>query len=333
MRLTLTLFLLVSLSLARLETKISPQAFFQYNKKFDNGSSLQLMGSELNIHSTLSNQDRDILALALQAYIWGTMTGWAKKMHYGNAYVIFPLGLGRPNIKLGQQVLPFGLLADYDTHGQIVQTPYVRTIGLRIDPGISVNGLLGSFNWWYMVSNGAGPNVMDLDENKVQTLRISANHAGTWADALIGISFLRGILPDFSENPLVDMMATPDSFLIKNRIALDFEFSPPQFLIRAELVGGNQEKKISRFNGITKITTFSGYMELRIPLIYNLELMAKYALFKPATNQAGSTRDLMIGVNYIPAEINAFNIQLGGFKYEVNEISSYSLVAQLAVTL
>jgi hypothetical protein len=264
----------------------------------------------------------------LQVYVWGTMEGWAKDMHYGNAFAVFPLGLGRPSIKVGQQVIPFGLLSYYDTHGQVFENPYALVLGERIDAGISVFGLLGPFDWWYMVANGNGPNVSDRDENKVQTGRIAL----AADDYAIGLSLLRGVLPRFRHNPLVDMMAEPDSFLMKNRAGIDFELSLPLMLVRGEAAAG-------RYGAVQDLTEFTQdgqlgvYVETRIPIRYGLEIMGMYSSYWPSLEEPTAAQDLGVGISCAPADFGVVNIQAAGIRRESQGQTSDHFVAQLGVTL
>jgi hypothetical protein len=113
--------------------------------------------------------------------------------HFGEAYVMVPLGLRLPTIRVGQAVIPFGLLADYDTHTQIIQTQYARTLGLRLDPGIGFQGDLGKTAYALWVSNGTGPYLMDNNRNKVVTARIAPKFMLGNAEMTWGVSGLAGV--------------------------------------------------------------------------------------------------------------------------------------------
>jgi len=84
------------------------------------------------------------------------MTGRARQMHFSNAYALVNLGIGRPKVKLCQYVVPFGTLAEYDTHGIVLQTPYARTLGIRLDRGIAVEGSSSGYDYWLSLSGGDG---------------------------------------------------------------------------------------------------------------------------------------------------------------------------------
>lgn len=328
----LLLVLFAGLAQARITTRFQEALYFRYEKGTGHHSTFDLMGSEVNVETNLSNTNRDLLTLALQVYVWGSMEGWAKAMHYGNAYAIFPLGIGKPNLKIGQQVVPFGLLADYDTHGQIFQTTYALALGERIDAGVSAFGILGPLDWWYMVSNGRGPNVMDQDENKVQTARLAIGLENATADMRFGLSLLRGVLPNFSEDPLKDMMAEPDTFLLKNRIGFDFDLAPTFLTVRAELIGGNQGQ-ITRIDDVTKHGVLSGYLELRLPVRYGLEAMAQYSFFQPTLDRLDMSSDLAAGISLAPATIKNLNLQVAGIKRDDNHRISYHVIGQVGINL
>jgi hypothetical protein len=98
------------------------------------GNGFELMGAEGNIQAQVSGETRDIVTALIQIRAGGAMSGWTSGFHFGEAYALFPLGLSLPTIRVGQAVIPFGLLADYDIHTQIIQTPFAKTLGLRLDP-------------------------------------------------------------------------------------------------------------------------------------------------------------------------------------------------------
>lgn len=313
---------------ARVDTRVKENAYFRFTQSSEGPTSFSLMAAEVEVEGRLSKPGRDIMSLVLQVYVWGTMEGWAKAMHYGNAYAVFPLGLGRPSIKVGQQVVPFGLLSYYDTHGQVFENPYALVLGARIDAGVSVFGLLGPLDWWYMISNGSGPNLVDRDDNKVQTGRIALKAA----DYTVGFSVLRGILPRFHHNPLVDMMAEPDSFLMKNRAGLDFELSLPLMLFRGELAGG-------RYGAVRDLAEFTqdgqsgAYAEARIPIRYGLEIMGMYSSYRAVLEEPSTTQDFGAGMSYTPAGIGLVTVQLAGIRRQAHGETSDHLVVQLGATL
>jgi hypothetical protein len=161
-------------------------------------SSFLLMGAEANVRAQVTSRTRDILTAAVQVTAGSAMQGWTKGFHFGEAYVLVPTGLRLPTIRIGQAVIPFGLMADYDIHSQIVQTSFSRSLGLRLDPGIGILGSLGPADCWLWVSNGNGPCVMDNDVDKTITTRIAPTFLLGDAEVTAGLSCLFGSFPHWS---------------------------------------------------------------------------------------------------------------------------------------
>lgn len=124
---TSTTFLLVlGISLAGSSVKLNGVLYPRYTYGAME-SGFELMGAEGDIQAQVTGKTRDILTAMIQIRAGGAMSGWTKGFHFGEAYALFPLGLSLPTIRVGQAVIPFGLLADYDIHTQIIQTPFAWT--------------------------------------------------------------------------------------------------------------------------------------------------------------------------------------------------------------
>ncbi len=278
------MLILTGIALGRIDLRFNPAIYSRYVDNTDETpSSFNLMAAELMITGNMSHENRDVLTGAAQICIAGTMHGWAKSMHQGIAYINIPIGIGKPSIKIGQQVIPFGLLAWYDTHGRVFQNPYAFTIGERIDAGISAQGLIGPVDYWYMISNGSGPNIMDQNNNKVQTIRIAYTNNSNWYDLIAGLSLLRGILPNFSDDPFRNMMAEPDSLIMKNRVAIDGKFSNPYFELIGELIIGTDGSWHS-ISDLSDQGNLGAYLEFNIPMIAGIETIGMYSYWQADLN-------------------------------------------------
>lgn len=311
----------------RVETTVEKAIFLKADKGTATPFQFSLDGSEVVFRSVMKSRDRDILELDVQVFVWGMMHGWAKSMHFGNAYAVFPFGIGRPSLKIGQQVVPFGLLAEYDTHGYLFQNPYALNLGERIDVGLSLVGILGPIDYWYMISNGNGLQMADPGDDKVHCLRIAEAGENPLGDMKAGISLLRGVLPDFAENPLWNMAAVPDTFIMKNRIGFDGEISLLFLLLRAELVAGQNG------TSVTGIGFVSGYAEARLALRAGIELMAMYSECRPRAGAAGEAGEAGIGFDLNPGGSDAINLEIAGFRRDSGPSASYALVAKTQIRL
>lgn len=216
------------------------------------GSKLELMGAEAEIFASFG----DKVDAAVQIPIATSMSGRGKDMHYGNAYAVVKGRIGRPTVKVGQFVIPFGNLVDYETHTRILQTLYPYSLGIRIDTGLEVEGFIDSDTEYFIsATTGNGPYRGDPDGGVVLTGRVARQMLLGDDDLKVGVSALRGRLPVFSvmTDPLMDgnnallvdvasgMMVPqndPRGFTSKARYAVDVEYYRGADLIRLELVSG-----------------------------------------------------------------------------------------------
>lgn len=284
---------------ASLQSGLNSELSFRYFSD-DHSNSFDLAGVELNPQFTLQGESGDLLTLAFQIYVGGSMHNAMKDMHYGNAYLLIPTGLDKPTLKIGQQVIPFGQLAEYDTHSQIIQTLYPKTLGLRIDTGVSVFGILGKYDYWLMVSNGNGPNRTDNDDDKVLTARIARSFTTANSDLRIGLSGLTGVLPYFKpgEDIAQNMHANPDrnATETKTRYALDIEYSNGPALFRGELVSGKNRLKIG--DSVITGDAWGYYGELRYLIVPDFEVIGKYDYWRPNDTSKANFTSQAIGFKY-----------------------------------
>ena len=165
-----------------------------------------LMAAEVETTATVNNGDRDVLDLALQ---WPYVTqmkgvdGRGKEMHFGNAYGIYKMGLGKPNVRVGQFVAPFGNLTSYETHTRMLQSLYPQSLGVRIDRGVSVEGFTGNYDYWIAGMSGNGPR-RDNNNSPIILGKVARRYdLANGGTLTAGVSGLVGKeMPRFS--PLVD---------------------------------------------------------------------------------------------------------------------------------
>jgi hypothetical protein len=267
------------------------------------GSSFELMGAEGDIQAQVTSDTRDILTAMIQVRAGGAMSGWTSGFHFGKAYALFPLGLSLPTIRVGQAVIPFGLLADYDVHTQIIQTPFARTLGLHLDPGLGVLGALGPLDYRLWLSNGNGPDMRDNDRGKVFTARVAPRFLFGDADVTVGLSGLAGSLPYWSLDSLSTMDEGPRSYRAKYRLGLDNTTDWGPLTVRLEGVVGEDGRGDAETRGHG---VFGYYGEVRYALVRWLEPMLAYDGFHTSE---GSSRTLSGGLNYYPPDVSAFEIQ------------------------
>ena len=262
-------------------------------------NTFELMGAEATIQAQVTNDTRDILTAVLQVHTAGAMMDWLKGMHFGEAYALFPLGMRLPTIRVGQAVVPFGLLADYDVHSQIIQTTYARTLGLRLDPGLGILGGLGQLQYALWLSNGNGPDRMDNDKNKLVTARVAPKLLLGDAELTFGASALWGVLPYWSLDSFASFAEGPRSYAMKYRLGLDNTTDWGPLTTRLEGVAG-------RDSSLSGASVFGYYAEARYAFVRWLEALAKYDGFHA---NGGQANNLSLGLNFYPPDISAFELQ------------------------
>ncbi len=194
---------------------------------------------EASVVFSVTDGGSELATFAFQGNLETPMTGRARQMHFRNAYTVINLGIGKPKVKLGQFVLPFGTLAEYDTHNFALQTPYARTLGIRIDRGLELTGSTPELDYWLALMSGDGRG--RHDDGYAAMARVA------W-DRDIGDDFLRtGVtalvgeqMPVFPTNPMavpmgMDGMVTHAD---KWRAAIDLDWLHGIDNIRAEIVLG-----------------------------------------------------------------------------------------------
>jgi len=290
------------------------------------GTSFFLMAAEADVTARISTKTRDLATAVLQLWASAPMPDWTMGFHFGEAYVMVPLGLRLPSIRFGQAVIPFGLLADYDTHAQIVQTQYARTLGLRLDPGVGIQGDLRKTAYALWVSNGTGPYLMDNNRNKVVTARIAPKFVLGNAEMTWGVSGLAGVLPYWPVDSMRFQMWGAWHYQMKYRAALDntTDWGPATFRL---------EGVMGRDSTLSGPRVYGYYAEVRYAFVNWLEALAKYDGYH-VVNQ-GSLRNLSGGLTVYPFKTQAIDIQLvygeDWTKTAIRNERSWNVTSQLSV--
>jgi len=263
------------------------------------GNSFMLMGAEATVTAQVTTRTRDLLTAVVQLNAGTAMAGWTSGFHFGEAYALVPLGLRLPTVRVGQAVIPFGLMADYDVHSQVIQTPYARTLGLRLDPGIGVLGSLGPADYWLWISNGNGPFVGDNDGNKLITTRIAPTFLLGNAEVTVGLSGLAGSLPYWHIDSMDEMMMGPQQHVMKYRLGLDNTTDWGPLTLRLEAAAG-------RDSAPSGAPVFGYYAEARYSFHPSFEAIAAYDGF----HAAGALNTLSAGVLVRHPQYPALELQL-----------------------
>jgi hypothetical protein len=302
-RVVVTVALAGAIALAGVQVRTNGALFprLQFNGEMSN---FMLMGAELDVQATVTSKTRDLFSAVLQLNAGTTMPGWTSGFHFGQAYAVIPLGLARPSVRVGQAVIPFGLMADYDVHNQIIQTSFARTVGLRLDPGIGILGTLGATGYWLQVSNGSGPFAMDGDRDKVTAARIAPTFLAGDAELTVGLSGLVGVLPYWPVDSLPRMADGPTAFARKFRVAIDNTTDWGPLTLRFEGVAG-------RDSSLAGPAGLGYYAEARWALGWPVELIAKHDGWHQ--QEAGawrSARSLGLGTTLRLPELTGLDLQV-----------------------
>jgi hypothetical protein len=226
----------------------------------DHPTKLEVMAAEAEVTGELGEH----FSYAVQIPVYTSMKGRGKEMHFGNLYAIYRGKLGEPTVKVGQFVVPFGNLPYYETHTRPIQTLYRYSLGVRIDPGVEVEGFLGKETEFQVaVTMGNGPYRKDNNSDKVVTARVSHTFELGDNELRLGVSALRGKLPVFS------LMSDPGmggghvlEFSEKNRVAVDAEYYWGPYLLRAEVVAGDDNGR----------GAYGHWLQFSYPLSYKTSL-------------------------------------------------------------
>jgi hypothetical protein len=163
---------------------------------------------------------------------------------YGFYKFLFP-GVSA-TVRAGQFVIPFGLMASYDTSLQPIQPLYEKSLGLRVDTGVMLEGTYGPYRYAAAVTTGSGPNRADVDRNKVTTFRLE-RHFQTQAESgrlQVGGSILsgRGPVTDFATTLAPSGVSTAREFIDKTRFAADGNYKLAKLSARGELIFGADDQ-------------------------------------------------------------------------------------------
>ncbi len=182
-----------------------------------------------------------------------------RDLQVGEAYLLYKLPLhddvGTTSfIKLGQFQIPFGLLAVYDPHLNIVQPLYAQSLGLRTDWGAALEGTLyGYLQYDFSLTTGSGPNHADFNPDRLVSFRLGRTFSTRNGMLTVGGSLLSGRLP-VTDPDRADPFATElppsgrsrpgrldssgDRFTPKTRIGGDFTYAYKAITARGEAVAG-----------------------------------------------------------------------------------------------
>jgi hypothetical protein len=146
-------------------------------------------------------------------------------------YLQYKGPLGKWNVRGGHFLLPFGLLATYDTERLVLQGLEEASLGIRKDTGIQALGHFGRWDYAVALTLGVGDRrLLPVDSSRLLTGRLA--YIGDTGQ--VGLSLLAGrLLPDARN----EAGGVRDEW----RLGADATKSLGRLTLRAEALGGATE--------------------------------------------------------------------------------------------
>ena len=146
-------------------------------------------------------------------------------------YLQYKGPLGKWNLRAGHFLLPFGLLATYDTERLVLKGMEEASLGIRKDTGIQALGHFGRWDYALALTLGVGDRrLLPLDQSRL----LSGWLAYIADNGQVGLSVLAGrLLPDGG--------GEAGSVRDEWRLGADATKSLGRLTLRAEVVGGTTE--------------------------------------------------------------------------------------------
>jgi hypothetical protein len=151
------------------------------------------------------------------------------------------------NVRVGQFVLPFGLIAVYDTPLQPIQPLYEKSLGLRVDAGTMLEGEYGPYHYAGAITTGSGPNRRDINNGRLYTFRLERTVETKIGRIQIGGSLLTGKGPVTNFDTELPASGTSGAreFVRMTRFAGDGQYFLGPWTARGEIVfGANDENPV-----------------------------------------------------------------------------------------
>lgn len=217
----------------------------------------EMEGLFLNLRKVISDEGGDRWILVGQVDAERNL----REIRPYQTYIQYKGPLGRWNIRAGHYILPFGLLADYDTERMVLRTLEPLSLGIKLDTGIELLGFLRDIDYAVSVSQGVGrERLSDADNNKLFIGRVG------WQgeDSTVGISVLNG--RGLTEEGSVVRDETGDDTLYERRLGLDLTKYSGSLVLRGEATAGKDGDK--NVGGILVKADYALNPELEVNMKY-----------------------------------------------------------------
>jgi len=260
---------------------------FESSDKKITGDNFILHGIEINFKYIFQGESGDWATLVLQASYSPDFDFFSREFnyHYGDKYFVLKGPKGKINFKIGKFVVPFGNLQYYVSHLLILQPMFQRSLGLREDIGLEINGYFKDFDYDISFTNGRHDGKIDFKNEWLFIFRIGRN----LGDLKYGISALSGGAPE--GNYMLGMMHPLEKkveFVHKNRVGLDFQYPLRQATVRGELVAGRDEDK----------RVWGFYWGMDYEIFSKLLFSLKYSFWDPDKDNSDYIHEAGAGLDY-----------------------------------
>lgn len=227
----------------------------------DGTQKAELEGLFLNLRKVISDEEGDRWILVGQVDAEKNL----EEIRPYQTYIQYKGPLGKWNVRAGHYILPFGLLADYDTERLVLRGLEPLSLGIKLDTGVELLGFVREFDYAVSVSQGVGrERLSDVDENKL----ISGRIGWQGEDINIGLSVLTGrVLTE--EGSVIRRDLGADTFY-ERRVGLDFTKYSGPLVLRGEAVIGRDDS----------VTVGGGILKADYALTPVLELNLKYTYWQ-----------------------------------------------------
>lgn len=237
----------------------------------DTGTRARLEGAFLNLRKVWSDDLGDRWIGLAQVDVDDN----ARRIRPYQVYLQYKGPLGTWNVRAGHYLLPFGLLATYDTERLLLQGLEKASLGIRRDTGVELFGRFGTWDYAASVTDGLSDlRFIDGDARPTVTGRL----AYVRGDSQIGVSALLGrvlINPEFGNE---------GGPVRERRVALDATTSRGPLTLRSEAVAGTSDGR----------SVAGGLLLADYALTPTMEFNTRYAYW----NQRSESHELGVGLTY-----------------------------------
>ena len=187
-----------------------------------------------------SGERGDFLTVNLQArltYDTSTCLEDAVALELHNAYAEWRIGLGR-GLRLGHFAPEFGAEPSLDTHGTLLQSLAIRSLGFKKDWGVGYRAALGPLDLGVSAQIGSGMGIQRRDGSYLVSARVGTPTRG---NGRVGASMLVGRVLSADAPRLYPSPRYSPSAAHKVRVCVDGQYVAGPLTLIGEAVAGRDE--------------------------------------------------------------------------------------------